>query len=44
MGEPVTHDHTEDSTQGLPPMPDKRTDEETPMQPNPYMGGGEPPA
>ena len=44
MGEPVNPDPTDDSTHGLPPLPDKRIDEEPPVRPNPYMGGGKPAA
>lgn len=44
MGNPVNPDPTDDSGQVLPPLPVKPPKEEPPVQPNPYMGGGEPPA
>jgi hypothetical protein len=45
MSQPVTADPTDDdSTQVSPPLQGKQPDREPPVQPNPYMGGGEPPA
>lgn len=47
MSEPVNPDPTEenDSDQPLPTPPVKQPDEEDPpMEPNPYMGGGSAPA
>jgi hypothetical protein len=42
MGEPVNPDPTDDSGQVPPPVPVKKPVNEPPMNPNPYMGGGEP--
>jgi hypothetical protein len=44
MGKPVNPDPTDDSGQVLPPVPVKRPDDDPPMEPNPYMGGGGIPA
>jgi hypothetical protein len=43
MSEPVTADPTDDDTD-LPPLQGNQPDREPPVRPNPYMGGGEPPA
>ena len=43
MSEPVIPDPTaeDDSGQTLPPLPPKEpADDDPPMEPNPYMGGG----
>jgi hypothetical protein len=40
MGKTVTPDPTDDSGQVLPPLPAKQPDDNPPMEPNPYMGGG----
>jgi hypothetical protein len=41
MSEPVNPDPADDDGgQALPPLPDKLPDDEPPMEPNPYMGGG----
>jgi hypothetical protein len=42
MGNPVNPDPTDDSGQVPPQVPVKRPEEEPPVRPNPYMGGGEP--
>ena len=39
MSEPLEPDPSDDSDQELPP-PDKQPDDDPPMEPNPYMGGG----
>ena len=41
MSHSVTSTPTKDATdQVLPPLPDKKPDDNPPMEPNPYMGGG----
>jgi hypothetical protein len=39
MSNPVNPAPTGDG-QVLPPLPGKRPDDDPPMEPNPYMGGG----
>jgi hypothetical protein len=43
MSNPVSPDPT-DGDQVLPPLPAKQLDDNPPMEPNPYMGGGTTPA
>ncbi len=41
MSEPVNPDPTDDDSGELLPLPpDKQPDDDPPMEPNPYMGGG----
>lgn len=45
MSEPLNPNPTDDGNgQTPPPLPDKRPDDDPPMEPNPYMGGGRAPA
>jgi hypothetical protein len=43
MSHPVNPDPT-DGDQVLPPPPGKQPDDNPPMEPNPYMGGGTTPS
>ena len=44
MSEPVDPDPTNDTTDEVPPPPpDKEPADDPPMEPNPYMGGGDTP-
>jgi hypothetical protein len=36
----TSHPTRDGSDQALPPLPPKRPDDDPPMEPNPYMGGG----
>jgi hypothetical protein len=45
MSEPHNPDPTGDDSDQEPPLPPvKRRDDDPPMDPNPYMGGGKAPA
>jgi hypothetical protein len=44
MSRPINPDPTDESDQVLLPPPVKQPDDDPPMEPNPYMGGGKTPA